>query len=352
MATELNIEIGIFNSPGWSQAGGPWIKPEQSMRYLASVGTQVKGGQAIEVMLPKTNPNFQDVKVLAYPSVKSKATILNPANCTVSSSPAITAIHHLIDGETATEIRFGNQSEVVIDFKSHDTVALRSLRLLTSAAPIRCQAVLQMNDNGEYKEIKQFSIERYNDNLAVGFDPYAPIAISFPTASGKDFRLSLSGLNPNSGIREITLSSAPVVESYSEKTFAKMYQTPLPYWNEYQWPVQAVVDDPALIVQPEQVKDITACMKGNKLSWDAPDGEWEIVRMGMVPTYVENGPALKDGIGLEVDKMSKEHLRSHFDAFIGEIYKRIPEADRKTWKVVVADSYEKGGQNFTDDFLE
>ena len=167
------------------------------MRYLASVGTQVKGGQAIEVMLPKTNPNFQDVKVLAYPSVKSKATILNPANCTVSSSPAITAIHHLIDGETATEIRFGNQSEVVIDFKSHDTVALRSLRLLTSAAPIRCQAVLQMNDNGEYKEIKQFSIERYNDNLAVGFDPYAPIAISFPTASGKDFRLSLSGLNPN-----------------------------------------------------------------------------------------------------------------------------------------------------------
>lgn len=351
-ATELNIEIGIFNSPGWSQAGGPWIKPEQSMRYLASVGTQVKGGQAIEVMLPKTNPNFQDVKVLAYPSVKSKATILNPANCTVSSSPAITAIHHLIDGETATEIRFGNQSEVVIDFKSHDTVALRSLRLLTSTAPIRCQAVLQMNDNGEYKEIKQFSIERYNDNLAVGFDPYAPIAISFPTASGKDFRLSLSGLNPNSGIREITLSSAPVVESYSEKTFAKMYQTPLPYWNEYQWPVQAVVDDPALIVQPGQVKDITACMKGDKLSWNAPDGEWEIVRMGMVPTYVENGPALKDGIGLEVDKMSKEHLRSHFDAFIGEIYKRIPEADRKTWKVVVADSYEKGGQNFTDDFLE
>lgn len=105
--------------------------------------------------------------------------------------------------------------------------------------------------------------------------------------------------------------------------------------------VQAVVDDPALIVQPEQVKDITACMKGNKLSWDAPDGEWEIVRMGMSATYVENGPALKDGIGLEVDKMSKEHLRSHFDAFIGEIYKRIPEADRKTWKVVVADSYEK-----------
>ncbi|MDE7396277.1 MAG: glycoside hydrolase family 2, partial [Muribaculum sp.] len=27
-AGELDIEIGIFNSPGWSQSGGPWVKPE------------------------------------------------------------------------------------------------------------------------------------------------------------------------------------------------------------------------------------------------------------------------------------------------------------------------------------
>jgi hypothetical protein len=31
-ATELNIEIGVFNSPGWSQSGGPWIKAEEAMR--------------------------------------------------------------------------------------------------------------------------------------------------------------------------------------------------------------------------------------------------------------------------------------------------------------------------------
>ena len=30
-ATELDIEIGIFNSPGWSQSGGPWVRPDQSM---------------------------------------------------------------------------------------------------------------------------------------------------------------------------------------------------------------------------------------------------------------------------------------------------------------------------------
>lgn len=49
--------------------------------------------------------------------------------------------------------------------------------------------------------------------------------------------------------------------------------------------------------------------------------------------------------------MNREHVRTHFDAFIGKILERIPEADRRSFKVVVQDSYETGGQNFTDDFI-
>ena len=50
--------------------------------------------------------------------------------------------------------------------------------------------------------------------------------------------------------------------------------------------------------------------------------------------------------------MNKEHVASHFDSYLGMILKRIPESDRKTLKVVVQDSYETGGQNFTDGFIE
>ena len=60
-ATELGIEVGLFNSPGWSQSGGPWIKDNQAMRYLASVKKQVKGGQKISLDLPKPGDDFQDV---------------------------------------------------------------------------------------------------------------------------------------------------------------------------------------------------------------------------------------------------------------------------------------------------
>ena len=31
-AGELGIEMGIFNGPGWSQSGGPWVRPEEAMR--------------------------------------------------------------------------------------------------------------------------------------------------------------------------------------------------------------------------------------------------------------------------------------------------------------------------------
>ena len=76
------------------------------------------------------------------------------------------------------------------------------------------------------------------------------------------------------------------------------------------------------------------------------------MRTGMAPTGVTNGPATPEATGLEIDKMSSRHVRTHFDAFIGEILRRIPAEDRKTFKVVVQDSYETGGQNFTDDFMQ
>ena len=40
VAGELGIEMGIFNCPGWSQSGGPWVKPEEAMRnYVGERGT-------------------------------------------------------------------------------------------------------------------------------------------------------------------------------------------------------------------------------------------------------------------------------------------------------------------------
>ena len=76
-ATELDMEIGIFNSPGWSQSGGPWVKPEESMRYLCSSQVRVEGPSKLSGRLPKPEGMIQDVRVIAYPVPKNDGVLLN-----------------------------------------------------------------------------------------------------------------------------------------------------------------------------------------------------------------------------------------------------------------------------------
>ncbi len=105
-----------------------------------------------------------------------------------------------------------------------------------------------------------------------------------------------------------------------------MHQTPLPYWKDYLWPAPAETDDPSLAVDPAAVRDITEFVSAGDgmLTWDVPAGEWAILRTGMASTGVTNSPAAPEATGLEIDKMNREHVRTHFDAFIGKILERIP----------------------------
>ena len=59
-------------------------------------------------------------------------------------------------------------------------------------------------------------------------------------------------------------------------------------------------------------------------------------------------PCSPEATGLEVDKLSKTHVKKHFEAFFGEILRRIPAKDRPTLTTVVIDSWERGKQNYTD----
>ena len=358
-ASELDIEIGIFNSPGWSQSGGPWIKPEQSMRYLASSETLIKGGRHVSVLLAKPHPQFQDVHVVAFKTPKDYSRTLADLRPVVTSNPKLPRLQSIIDQDTSTAITIVDTGKVSIDFQTEKDFTARSLTLYPANYQMTASAELQVMEAGMYRTVKAFEIDRRKNALYVGFDPYAPVVISFPATTSKHFRLMLkkSVLSnqsfPKYGIREFILSPTPKVERYAEKTFAKMHQTPLPYWNEYQWPQQPVVMDEGLLIKTQDVLDVSKFMSpdGN-FRWDAPAGEWVIMRMGMTPTGVNNSPASKEGTGLEVDKISKEHVKSHFDSFLGEILRRIPSEDRTTWKVVVLDSYETGGQNWTDGLIE
>ncbi|NEW81594.1 MAG: glycoside hydrolase family 2 [Mariniphaga sp.] len=353
-ATKLKIEIGIFNSPGWSQSGGPWVKADAAMRYLTSSELHVKGPTKFAQKLEKPIDLFQDVKVIAFPAPMDDQLVLNTQNGKITSAPLVADLAKVMDGDQKTGINFPSGGEFIINMEANAPFTARSLSVRTTEHPMLATAQFQVKTStGKYQTLSEFQINRSNPALNVGFKPYAPVVISFPSATATGFRLIIKTTTPECGLSEVILATAPRVERFVEKTLAKMHPTPLPYWNEYQWAPQPVVDDKSTIIDALKVVDITKYLAADgTLTWDVPEGEWVILRTGMTPTGTVNGPASPEATGYEVDKMSKKLVEKHFYGHMGEILKRIPEADRKCFKVVVQDSYETGGQNFTDGFLE
>lgn len=318
-ATDLGIEIGIFNSPGWSQSGGPWVKPEMSMRYLANKSITVDGGKYNELALPDIEGG-QDVKVLAYPFIP---------NVTFEWS--------------ATKVK---KSSLEIVMELPDSVdRVRSLTIQTPS-PLKTNATLYAFEQNRFNLIKSFEIDRSNFNIHVGFDPHAPVVIAVPEFKSSKFKLVLD--ETGEGRLSVKLSTKSYVERYPEKTFAKMFQYPLPMWADYMWDDQT--ESKECKIAKNQVLDLTDSISSESiLRWNTPPGRWTVVRYAMKTTEQKNSPASPEAIGLEIDKMSKEHLSYHFNSFIGEILKRIPKQDRACFKVAVMDSYETGGLNWTDD---
>jgi hypothetical protein len=352
-ATELNIEIGFFNSPGWSMSGGPWVRKEQSMRYLNSFEIKVTGPMQFNGKLITPNSDFQPVNVIAYkaPGISEKEyRSLNPK---ITSVPKIDNIASILDGDYKTEVPIKQNQNLTVDFETKEEATIRTLIIKTSEKPIKAKGELLVREKNAFRSLKIFEINRSISNIYVGFEPFAPVVLSVPETKAKVFRLIISEVTITGGIAEVELLSVPKIERFPEKSLAKMFQKPQPYWKDYLWPVQPEVNDQSLVIDPKSVIDITKNMTSDgTLNWSVPAGNWIIMQTGMTNTGQLNGCAPPEGTGLETDKMSKKHIASNFYAYLGEIIRRIPESERKSWKIVVADSYETGSQNWTDGFIE
>lgn len=325
-AGELGIQIGIFNSPGWSQSGGPWVKPKEAMRNLISMEMEILGPGRKIIDLHKLGKDMQDVCVIAYPAFRKE------------------------EYQKSWILDKKENASLVADLQLEQKTMIRSISFEVNT-PVKTHGTLYVKEQDSYKLLKTFEIDRSNPALHVGFEPYAPIVLSLPETEASEYYISLD--KEGEGQITVVLSERPMVERFAEKSLSKMFQKPLPMWNEYMWSTQPESTSDIWTLNPQNVLDITACLNGEgKLDWDVPEGKWIVSRIAMKPTGVTNSPATLEATGLEVDKMSRKHLYKHLEAFIGEILKRIPLDDRRTFNIIVEDSYETGSQNWTDEFIE
>jgi hypothetical protein len=359
----VGIDIGIFDCAGWSQSGGPWISSSQTMRFVNWSETRTKGGQVFSGYLPVPRLPFQDVAVLAVPVPAEDAAVLSAVQPKVESSALSTPagaqpLGSLIDGDRTTGVRFPpGEKEWTVTLTAPQPFTARSLTLAPSPSDFKAQVKLERESQpGAYETVRSFTFDRSVNRREVGFVPYAPLTISFPDVTATRWRLQFTSIetkDPEAGIEEIELSASPRVERVMEKQLAKLHQTSQPLWGAYLWPADPEPDSPDLVTMPGRVIDLTKQMDADgHLTWTAPPGNWVILRLGMNPTGVDNHPAGPQATGPEVDRMSPEALRHHYHSFVDPLLRRLTADDRKALKYLAIDSYETGGENWTDGFAE
>ena len=332
----LGLAFNFHNADGWSSTGGPWITPEQGMKRVVW-SEQVLDGGTITAQLaqPSVSEGFyRDISVLAYPALAADISDAQNTPVFASSDPELD-LAALSDGDLDKPVQFtirrGQTGWISASYEK--PVSIRSLTLHNS--PTRgMAATLEISDDGEnWRMVQELNVSRpgkYEWMVDAVFDPIE--ARHFRISSENTFSLA-----------EFELSArARIPDHFGHSGAGRAEGRRLP---------QNLDMAASSLVDPAQIIDLTGSMDGNgTLTAQLPEGQWTVVRFGYTSTRAINVNGSPEGTGLEVDKFSAAAFQTHYDAFIGPVIERARAAAPNALSGVMIDSYEVGGQNWTEGY--
>jgi len=387
LADRFGMELAIAGSPGWSESGGSWIRPEQAMKKLVWTETRIAGGTPfVGTLAPPPSetgpfqnvPNvygdmftpkpvevvdhfYRDVAVIGYrlPDVDRAAAELH-ASVTSSAGPLDAG--PLTDGDLThgIDMPFTDASPpawILFQYPGPQTVQSITIALPGSGGiailggPPRNVAELQSSDDGV----------AFHPVLTIFTTPEAQSTLSFAPVTARYFRLVL--LNPppqavpellrgimppgapatHQMVAELVLHAAPRLEHFEEK--AAYY-----VGDGLDRPAQAAVAAGEAI-DPATIVDLTSRLREDgSFQWTPPLGRWGVLRLGFSLLGVANHPASPEATGLEVDKLSRADVRFHMDTYLGKYaaFLGAPLMGRHGLAAMVNDSWEAGAQNWSE----
>ena len=167
-------------------------------------------------------------------------------------------------------------------------------------------------------------------------DYYRDVAVlAFPTPAGTN---RIADIDEKADYVRAPYSSQPGVKPF------------LPAPGQYpSLPANALIPVASVI-------DLTSRLNADgRLVWEAPEGNWTVLRFGRTSNGANTRPAPAPGLGLECDKLDPAALDAHFEAFIGALLREIGprlESPEAGWNMLHIDSWEMGAQNWTGRFRE
>ena len=317
----LSFEINLSNG---YVAGGPWITEKDGMQRLCSSETPVKGGTHISAVLPRPNAKgwFRDVAVLAFPVAGSclEDRDMGPGYSVDGEEFTARSITY-----TAAKARKSRNGAM-----QYPNGPAESFYGMSYVEPEPAGTLEYSRDGVNYLPVCTLPTPG-------GASGVAERTIAFPPVKAAHFRISGA-----SGISSAVLSSRARTDRWQEKAncFSEFHdagRTP---------------DYPEGVIDPARIIDLSACTSADgTLEWDAPEGEWIVMRIASEST----GGAVKHGrrnlMGLECDKMSSSAARLQWDSYAGRIIDTLSRIGLKP-KGVTMDSHEAGPQNWTAGFAD
>ncbi|MBN1952087.1 MAG: discoidin domain-containing protein [Bacteroidales bacterium] len=372
LADSLGLEMGIASSPGWSGSGGPWVTPAQAMKKFVWSETRVKGGQPFRGTLtkpPTATGTFQnigngeskkeyyaDAAVVAY-RVPENDIPLSELKPKVTSSSGKFNLTELIDNDLAKSTFLpaappNGKSWIQFEFAKPETI--QSITIVIGGRSGRSSRALEASDDGR----------QFKTVLEITGGGGAQNTITFPPVTARFFRLTFTtpaqrpagaGFGGSRGqgaatpdgtqIAELVLHTNARVNRFEDKAgftaTSGIYALATP---------SVPVPD---AINKDEVVDLTSKMQPDgTLNWTPPAGSWIVMRLGYSLTGKENHPASLEATGLEVDKLSSEHVKAYYTNYLDQFKDATAGLiGKKGLRYIVNDCYEAGVQNWTDSMM-
>lgn len=350
-AERLGIKIGVHNCDGWSTSGGPWISPELSMKHCVWRKTVINGGSDTIIQLKKpacTLDFYRDIAVLAYlsPSKQNKFANIKPF---IEKDGKNTG-DILYDGNPFSMERLTGDHQFDIRLPAK----INASRLVFHARKefqwgntktLECVIEIQAHSVGSsFRTIAQFRNPDLNRSNI--FD--------FPSTTSSRFRIRISNLVDYEAYNPTGIAELEILDEYEKPS----YHTEIPSHLEKTVTTKPHSSEEIYLEGPETsgidlsgIIDLTSFMnKDGSLNWNAPPGEWTILRIGYTTTGAVNAPATRAGTGLECDKMDTSALNHHFSHFPSSLVKEAGPHTGHTFDYLFVDSWECRYQNWTESF--
>ena len=361
----LGLDFGVVLCSGWN-TGGPWIKPKDNNQIPASSVLRVSGPQAKAVVLqsPSTDPDYVDVAVVAWPTPDKESRLMteNPPEIKVNGAAGNQRLlRTMIDGDRESSAPVPAPKKnipTIIEFTFAESVTVDRLYIQEDPRFGIKAGRLEADVDGIPRKLAEFD----TDNTAIEKE-FAPV-------TAKTFRLVATEAQRQAEKRNMhlyevalmepgkTASCVPEIRNWALKsaTVTALGKKP----GERTLPanhLEPTLDNgsaPALV--PATVLTLTDKLgKDGQLNWNVPEGNWTIMRFGMVPThshtYNTNGRKGNED-ALESDKMSADATRLHYKSMAGAIFDHLSPEGRKGLSYFEVDSWEGEENLWTAGFLD